>query len=739
MANALPSTISRLINITKWLTADQIGTLDSESEIYTECASLAARLGQELAVWRQLASNTVQQVPLAKLRAILAVLASCSHQTAARDDVARVLAAAAEWIAEALVQPPNDPPSSTQLSVARALLRARVLHGCSRQLGGMADRIAGASGQPLQPLSPGSTSAQEQAAQPPQLDFGPWVEGVALCTTAHTVTYLLSTLALLSTRCPPFKAEGAEDEFVDVFCAFDVGSSEGTEGEGHQDGGSSAGEAGPGTSTEAAGSAGSGEEAGMSGEERERASEQQQQQGAAGAEHLAAGPVHAEAGAEQGEPHPSSWVLELVSCLSSSAVLEHAARGVLLAGTKVKQQHLQQQQQPQQCQQSTEALRAYAGSLQQCAISVVGTYCRLSSLTCSRHFLEGEGPDGAQPPAAFDDSLAPGDRAPLRAQPHAFDMLSTYLLRRALSGPCVRHLMLCMGLKALCALDGGPTYGVPEGAGMQWLPLAVTTWPSGAQSLPLQQQPNFVLLSDLALLNLLMLLAMSPCDPDADAEPPNRGTRLRLTLRVAWAAVLAARKVEVPIPAGCGDNIVRYAMTPRDAGQVAVEALHFAWRHMPPPEGRGGSRRRAALREWAALVGEVARSALVPSMEDKTAYRLGLLLGAHPDLLRPSTANGAFRMRSALSLDLLAPGASVILPPSKHRPCTVRYCNTTGQLSGAYVPSILGSSQAPTVFCSLRPSARSRARHGPEALCYSSVPLSYNATPPLARRGLHCT
>ncbi|PNH09330.1 hypothetical protein TSOC_004054 [Tetrabaena socialis] len=35
-------------------------------------------------------------------------------------------------------------------------------------------------------------------------------------------------------------------------------------------------------------------------------------------------------------------------------------------------------------------------------------------------------------------------------------------LREVLSGPCVRHLVLSLGLAALCAADGGPSHGLPE-------------------------------------------------------------------------------------------------------------------------------------------------------------------------------------------------------------------------------------------------------------------------------------
>ncbi|PNG99776.1 hypothetical protein TSOC_014440, partial [Tetrabaena socialis] len=43
----------------------------------------------------------------------------------------------------------------------------------------------------------------------------------------------------------------------------------------------------------------------------------------------------------------------------------------------------------------------------------------------------------------------------------ADDAVAAFALREALSGPCVRHLALSLGLAALCAADGGPSHGLP--------------------------------------------------------------------------------------------------------------------------------------------------------------------------------------------------------------------------------------------------------------------------------------
>ncbi|PNH06653.1 hypothetical protein TSOC_006952 [Tetrabaena socialis] len=41
------------------------------------------------------------------------------------------------------------------------------------------------------------------------------------------------------------------------------------------------------------------------------------------------------------------------------------------------------------------------------------------------------------------------------------DRSAAHVLHEALSGPCVRHLALSLGLTALCAADGGPSHGLP--------------------------------------------------------------------------------------------------------------------------------------------------------------------------------------------------------------------------------------------------------------------------------------
>ncbi|PNH09328.1 hypothetical protein TSOC_004050 [Tetrabaena socialis] len=42
------------------------------------------------------------------------------------------------------------------------------------------------------------------------------------------------------------------------------------------------------------------------------------------------------------------------------------------------------------------------------------------------------------------------------------DSAAAPALREVLSGPCVRHLVLSLGLTTLCAADGGPSHGLPE-------------------------------------------------------------------------------------------------------------------------------------------------------------------------------------------------------------------------------------------------------------------------------------
>ncbi len=233
-------------------------------------------------------------------------------------------------------------------------------------------------------------------------------------------------------------------------------------------------------------------------------------------------------------------------------------------------------------------------------------------------------------------------------QEHVVRALHACPLRRALSGPCARLLVLATGLRTLCALDGegGHYYGLPEAAGLQHLPLVLN--PEEEDEVQRQRLRGVVVIGCNPLVNLLTLLVMRRCGSEAGAraEPPSRGTRLHLTLRVARAAAGGAAAAAAAAGEGSsrsrrtvGGGHPTYALPPVDAIYVAVMGLHLAWRHVPPA-GRDGSRRREALRRWAtaaaAVADGVARCGAVlqgPDWDDDVAYQLGLLLALHPTMV----------------------------------------------------------------------------------------------------------
>ncbi len=538
------------------------------------------------------------------------------------------------------------PPAASQLALSKALLCGNVLHGLSRQLSNLSDGLAPlpAALQPtVRPLPPTNTQPASTLVE-------------LLCRSLN----LSLTLACSGYECvgkgPAADAEPCErrTQWRNPYdCEPDAES------------GGSVVRTGS-TGRDAAGRTGA----------------------RAGEEVLAQGAVAApEEAVQTGGRAPALFVQELVAAFSSSGVVEHASRGMLLlaglqqlwaeqgtgggAGWEATAGQLQLLQHP-----LGQPRRAW----QAAAAAFSGTYRILSTLTASPGLLDGSttsSGDGLTPtPATAAEAeaaeaapahhLDPATAAPLGTAEHQLGPEHLRLLRRVLSGPCTRHLVLCMGLRTLCELDGGPTYGLPEAAGMQRLPFAVPgQCPGGEGLLVLHGSP---------LHNLITLLAMRPGEEGEGAQgvpgpasrpggsgtaafaaarsrgvaqPPGRGTRLQLTLRVARAVAAAAvRARNRGAPGGPTCAVVE----PASAAAVAVQALHLAWRHVPPPAsgkggggGGGGGRRRAALRQWAAVAAEVACSGPVmrPSLEEAQALeRLGLLLGLHPSVVGPLSPEG---------------------------------------------------------------------------------------------------
>ncbi len=397
---------------------------------------------------------------------------------------------------------------------------------------------------------------------------------------------------------------------------------------------------------------------------------------------------------------PADLVPELVSELASSGVVEQVARGLLVLGGWWRsvaphgqpqpgswegQMQQAQQQQAQQQDQLQQGLASPAAAISFCrdALAHVRDFSSAYQLVSHLNLEPLEGPEehedaggdgvlGQQPQGVLRHSLWP--------QWDVVDGPQGAPLRRALSGPCAHLLVLAAGLQALCALDGGPGYGTPGPVGQQHLPLAggaegegAGEGNSGGQAqgqggAPPELEP---------LCNLVALLAMRPCGAGAGAAEagaagagagaagalpaavealPCRATRLQLTLRVARAAAQVAARAAAA--EGSAADSRQGAGEAEVAVSLAVQALYYAVRHLPPSRGAGpGARRRAALRQWAEAVGEATAVAVrrggvggggdcqrdTVGWEGDVGYRLRALLGLHPHLVGLVTDAGARR------------------------------------------------------------------------------------------------
>ncbi|PNH06872.1 hypothetical protein TSOC_006725 [Tetrabaena socialis] len=72
------------------------------------------------------------------------------------------------------------------------------------------------------------------------------------------------------------------------------------------------------------------------------------------------------------------------------------------------------------------------------------------------------------------------------------DAAACAVLRQVLSGRCVRHVLLAHGVAALCAADGGPTYGLPDAVRQAALEGCMEEAGPTHPEQPLQLQPAFV-------------------------------------------------------------------------------------------------------------------------------------------------------------------------------------------------------------------------------------------------------
>ncbi|PNH03607.1 Pumilio 3 [Tetrabaena socialis] len=110
-------------------------------------------------------------------------------------------------------------------------------------------------------------------------------------------------------------------------------------------------------------------------------------------------------------------------------------------------------------------------------------------------------------------------------------------LRGVLSGRCVQHAVLVLGVVALCAADGGPSYGLP-GELLQRMPLiGLRQGPTGAVG-----GYNLRLVSGRQVLDFRALKSMVRVLGSGDrVAPPGRHGALALLLRVGRLAVASGR------------------------------------------------------------------------------------------------------------------------------------------------------------------------------------------------------
>ncbi len=715
-AMATQRIVDRLNAVSSWLQLGaESGSDDYAAAWHAECRALGALAAKELAVWKALCSGGARQPAVARARlcALLSVFAAGAHVRLdvgflgctrtnlfnAADKLA-LLGEAASWIEAFLnLQPsPASAPNAVQLGVAQALLRAQVLEGYSRQLSSSSDALA----------------AREQATDcSAELSrFSDEHLGAATISLIprllHTVN-LLTSLAALVERCPTIRLT-QRTQALAAAPALGLGG-------------------------RAAGSGGEGDNA-------------------AGRQGGSNPDEEWESSALEGAPR---LVVELLDALGSSGVVEHASRAVLRLAEwlqdldscgEVLRRRLESdtertQQTPEQerMQEVLDMVRKIRSALRTRAMGLNGAYHRLSTMAYYPGALFGDGyvartaarvPSGATA-VGYLDAAVVGGMAPLEARCHVLDAPRVALLRRVLTGPCARHLVLSMGLRTLSAVDGGSVYGLPQGSGLEALDELHHDDSGAADEQQRQQQhpsQQVRLLNPHPLRSMLLLLAVRPLDtagvrsvaetgmdgeagaavgvagtvgvageeagaaridggageeagsgvtgPPRAERPARRGlpcraVRLEVTLRVARAAAGAAASAgDCRAPGGAAAPC--YRLEPGAATAMsAVQALQFAWRHMPRPPRNGGdsSRRRAAMREWAAAVADVASSGVVAQAPKSSGlpWRLGQLLGLAPHVVGPMSRTGALWVLGVMQVGQHAP----CLTPA----CEYGYCART--------------------------------------------------------------
>ncbi len=602
-ANMAPSTLARIEALCSWLQAGGIALSGSELNSWREeCKALAALLFLQDKMVQNIGASIHQITSPGRLRAMVSLLTSCIHSPDALaklsyDAASNIHFKAVVWASCYLdIDPGNGCPSSSQLAVAEVLLRAKVLQGCSRLLASATAAVA-ASGQATQRVRRQclTRKSDEEARE---------LDG-ALSTISCLLPPLASLCGVLQPDSPaPLTGQRASPSTTP--------NRDGSEGQAH---------------------------AMELGFERQRG-KKGQEEGLQAREADPGGVGHV--------AQPAGLFQQLVAALYDSSVLEHVARSVLVqAGYVWRMQQAGRQH-------SLAYGQLYAGLTNLCGFFAA----QYGDLVIRRGGPKMPGADspestasaqrdagGAQAQAHRGEAAPPTPHQqhtstptpPLAASGHGLDAAHSLLLGRVLSGPCACHLALCQGLRTLCALDGGGDYGLPEEAGLQGLPPCVIPDDEEEE----EQHSRHVRLAAGPLQNLVAVLAMRRGEPGAEAEvqPPGRGTRLQLTLRVAHAA--GGAKPEAG-SSGSGSS-QRYVVDQAEAAPIAVYALRMAWRHMPPPGGRArADRRRAALRRWAAAAERVARAGVAIGAVSHPLFgrHMALILRLHPSYVGPLEGPG---------------------------------------------------------------------------------------------------
>ncbi len=518
-----------------------------------------------------------------RLRAVLLLLTTCilSLDAAAKlsyNTLIKMQFSTMLWMVGFINVKPHL-SSRTQLAVAEVLLRAKVLQGCSRQLASTASAVAAA------------TQRTERSRLAPRLDEGT-ERASELKGAIGNATLLLRGLASKCEIAQVMEEQGTASAIPGCRANDRQTAAVAVEGQG------------------------------VEAKEKE-----QGEDGLRGQE------------AGSGVGHLAGCRQLLVAALYDSSVLEHMARGMLVQAGWLQRMRQAGRQQSQAYGQLYLRLSASSSDfawLYRVLVCMHGgpAVPGASNPTASREVGDGApAQTRGAPPTPHHQQHASTPTPPLAASGHGLDTAHMSLLHRVLSGPCARHLVLCQGLRALCALDGGGDYGLPEDAGLQGLPLGI----EGDEEEEEEGEPSQHVLMDLdPLCNLVDMLVMRPHGdqgPKVEAQPPGRGARLQLTLRVAHAAVGGAKPEAGGGGVGGSQGSPRYTLDQTEAATTAVKALDRAWQHVPPSRGRARlDRRRAALRRWAAAAEQVARSGVVTGAGSHPlcGRNLACMLRLHP-------------------------------------------------------------------------------------------------------------